>query len=55
MTYGSKYNTVIGQGQNFNEYELVQNKYLKHLGANENTEQTHRQDRLGNNNYGQLS
>ena len=39
----------IGQ-KNFNEYELVQD-----LGTNENIEQTYRQDRLGNNDHGQLS
>ena len=28
--------TEIGQGQNFNEYELIQNEYLKILGTNKN-------------------
>ena len=34
--------TEIGQRQIFNEYELVQDEYLKKLGRNENIEQMYR-------------
>ena len=47
--------TEISQRPNFNEYELVQDEYLKNLGTTEKLEQTYRQDRLGNNDNGQLS
>ena len=43
----------IDQGQNFNEQRIVQNEYLKNLETNENIEQIYRQDRLGNDDYGQ--
>ena len=57
MTYRSKCHLQAQNwsGTNFDEYELVQNKYLKCLGTNENIEQIYRQDRLGNNDYGQIS
>ena len=45
----------ISQRQNFNEFELVQDEYVKNIGPTENIEQTYRQDRLGNNDNGQLS
>ena len=47
--------TEISQRETFNEYELVQDKNLKKLGTTENIEQTYGQDRLGNNDNGQLT
>ena len=47
--------TEIGQRQNFNEYELVQNDNMENLRTNENRQQTCRQERLGNDDYGQLN
>ena len=37
--------TKTGQRQNFNEYELVWDEYLKHLGTPDNIKQTYTQDR----------
>ena len=47
--------TKIILRQNFNEYGLVQDEYLKVLAEIENIEQTSRQDRLGNKGNGQMS
>ena len=47
--------TEIGQGQGFNEYELVQDEYLKTVGTNKNIEQPYRLDSLGNNDKRQLN
>ena len=59
MTYGSKdrpsLDVEIGKGQTFTEYESAQDEYLINSETNENIDQTYRQDRLGNNDHGQLS
>ena len=47
--------TELGQGQNLNEFELVQDEHLKTLETNKKKEQTNRQDWLGNNDHSQLS
>ena len=47
--------TETGQRQNFNEYELLQDEYLRNLEMTDNIEQTYPQDKLGNNENGQMS
>ena len=47
--------TETGQRQNCNEYELVQDKYMKNSRRTNSIEQTSAKDRLGNKDNGKMS